>query len=66
MDPDARHLRALLAELARLEDRVWARNPEEAGAPARRGDMLAYLMTDDEWRQWRALGAIVLQMRKRI
>lgn len=66
MEPNAAQLRALLADLVRLEDRVWARNPEEAASGERRGEMLRYLMTPDEWREWRAVGSIVAELRKLI
>jgi hypothetical protein len=66
MEPTGQNLRAMLTELTRLEDRVWARNPEEARASDRRGEMLLYLMTAEESRHWRSLDAIVAQMRKLI
>ena len=65
MEPSVHSLRTLIAELVRIEDRVWARNPEEA-ASGRRGEMLAYLMTEAEWRRWRSVGVIVAEMRRLI
>lgn len=65
MEPAPRDLLAWMAELRRMEDRVWARNPQEA-AGERHSEMLAYLMTEAEWRRWRAVDAVVAQMRKLI
>ena len=64
MDSTDQILRAMPTDLARLEERVWARNPDDACTSDRRGEMLAYLMTPDESRQWRSLGARVAEMRK--
>jgi hypothetical protein len=65
MEPTPRRLLAWMAELRRMEERVWARNPEEA-AGERASEMLTYLMTEAEWRRWRAVGAVVAHMRKLI
>ncbi|HKR87326.1 MAG TPA: hypothetical protein VJS38_04065 [Phenylobacterium sp.] len=66
MDNSRRVLRAMLAELTRLENRVWARNPEEDAPTERRKEMLVYLMTDGEWRRWCAMSAVVAEMLNRI
>lgn len=65
MDNYRRFLRAMLAELTQLENRVWARNPEELAPSERREEMLAYLMTDGEWRRWCVVSAVVAKMLNR-
>ena len=66
MEPTGENLRITLLEMTRLEDRVWARNPEEARLSERREEMLTYLMTDEERRQWRSVAAVLAEMRKLI
>lgn len=66
MESTGPNIRTLLMELSRIEGRVWARNPEEARAGEGRAGMLFYLMTEHERRKWRAVDAIIGEMRKLI
>jgi hypothetical protein len=62
MEPTPRNLLAWIAELNRMEDCVWARNPEDRGE----ADLLPYLMTRCERSRWEAMRTVVEAMRRRI
>lgn len=61
-----RQMRLMLTELARLQDQIIARNPEEAPPSIHRADMLPYLMTATERQLWDQLTALIAEMRRLI